>query len=100
MSDKKNGDQPKRQGLKRRSILLGSTSLAAAPALGPAAVATLSQAAGALLSGLTSSAALAQAMSDGPIVGLSGSQLPKPDPEFTGKIGETLNDSTPSYPPP
>jgi len=26
--------------------------------------------------------------------------LPKPDPEFKGKIGETLKDSVPSYPPP
>src|SRR5437868_6043334 len=26
--------------------------------------------------------------------------LPKPDPEFKGKIGETLKDSIPSYPPP
>jgi arylsulfatase len=25
-------------------------------------------------------------------------QLPKPDPEFTGKIGETYKDSTPDYP--
>ncbi|MBX9626181.1 MAG: arylsulfatase, partial [Gemmataceae bacterium] len=29
-----------------------------------------------------------------------GTQLPKPDPAFTGKIGETYKDSTPSYPPP
>jgi arylsulfatase len=27
-----------------------------------------------------------------------GMQLPQPDPEFKGKIGETLKDSTPSYP--
>jgi arylsulfatase len=27
-------------------------------------------------------------------------QLPKPDPEFKGKIGETLKDSTPNYPQP
>jgi arylsulfatase len=27
-----------------------------------------------------------------------GSQLPKPDPEFTGKIAETYKDSTPSFP--
>ena len=26
------------------------------------------------------------------------SQLPKPDPAFKGKIGETYKDSTPSYP--
>jgi arylsulfatase len=28
----------------------------------------------------------------------SGTRLPKPDPDFQGKIGETLKDSTPSYP--
>ena len=28
----------------------------------------------------------------------SGIQLPKPDPDFKGKIGETYKDSTPSYP--
>jgi arylsulfatase len=30
----------------------------------------------------------------------AGSQLPKPDPEFKGKVGETYKDSTPSYPQP
>jgi len=29
-----------------------------------------------------------------------GLQLPKPDPAFQGKIGETYKDSTPSFPPP
>ncbi len=29
-----------------------------------------------------------------------GTQLPKPDPEFKGKIGETYKDSTPSFPRP
>jgi arylsulfatase len=29
-----------------------------------------------------------------------GTQLPKPDPAFTGKIGETVRDSTPNYPQP
>jgi arylsulfatase A-like enzyme len=29
-----------------------------------------------------------------------GSQLPKPDPEFKGKIGETFKDSTPNFPMP
>lgn len=29
-----------------------------------------------------------------------GTQLPRPDPEFKGKIGETYEDSTPSYPQP
>jgi arylsulfatase len=31
---------------------------------------------------------------------LEGTQLPKPDPQFTGKIGETYKDSKPSYPQP
>jgi arylsulfatase A-like enzyme len=57
-------------------------------------------AAGALLISLASSTALAQVRAaDGP-VGLSGTQLPKQDPEFKGKVGETLKDSTPSYPQP
>jgi phosphoglycerol transferase MdoB-like AlkP superfamily enzyme len=30
----------------------------------------------------------------------SSLSIPKPDPEFKGKIGETLKDSIPSYPPP
>src|SRR5499426_2251677 len=30
----------------------------------------------------------------------SSLSIPKPDPEFKGKIGETLADSTPSYPQP
>lgn len=29
-----------------------------------------------------------------------GTQLPKPDPKFKGKIGETYKDSTPDYPMP
>jgi hypothetical protein len=29
-----------------------------------------------------------------------GQQLPKPDPAFKGKIGETYRDSTPDYPQP
>ena len=28
----------------------------------------------------------------------SGEQLPKPDPDFKGKIGQTYKESTPSYP--
>jgi arylsulfatase len=31
---------------------------------------------------------------------LAQSELPKPDPEFKGKIGKTFKDSTPSYPQP
>src|SRR5262245_20224461 len=30
----------------------------------------------------------------------SSLSIPKPDPEFKGKVGETLKDSIPSYPPP
>src|SRR5262245_57843816 len=30
----------------------------------------------------------------------AGAQLPKPDPEFKGKIGETYKDSMPKYPQP
>src|SRR2546423_14017971 len=30
----------------------------------------------------------------------SSLSIPRPDPEFKGKIGETLKDSIPSYPPP
>jgi hypothetical protein len=30
----------------------------------------------------------------------SSLSIPRPDPEFKGKIGETLQDSTPSYPQP
>src|SRR3954465_12566913 len=44
------------------------------------------------------STALAQDKSEPPPTG--GTQLPKPDPEFRGKVGETLKDSTPSYPQP
>jgi hypothetical protein len=58
--------------------------------------------AGALLGWLTASGRLttvrAQNRSEPP--GAGSSQLPKPDPEFKGKVGETLKDSTPSYPPP
>jgi arylsulfatase len=58
-------------------------------------------AAGALLGWLATSGkltmALAQDKSESP--GTGGAQLPKPDPAFEGKIGETYKDSTPSYPP-
>jgi arylsulfatase A-like enzyme len=36
----------------------------------------------------------------GPSAAADGAQLPKPDPAFKGKIGETYKDSTPSYPAP
>jgi arylsulfatase len=59
-------------------------------------------AAGALLGWLTSSGRLATVFAqDKPEPPpTSGTQLPKPDPEFKGKVGETLKDSTPSYPQP
>jgi arylsulfatase len=68
-----------------------------------AAVAVL--AASALLISLTASGRLPTARAQDraaaqPPVATSGTQLPKPDPAFTGKIGETLKDSTPSYPQP
>ncbi|HEY7053007.1 MAG TPA: arylsulfatase [Mycobacterium sp.] len=62
-------------------------------------------AAGALLIALTASGRLTTTLAQDrpaaqPPAAPSGTQLPKPDPAFTGKIGETLKDSTPSYPPP
>ena len=33
-----------------------------------------------------------------PPASAAATQLPKPDPAFNGKIGETYKDSTPSYP--
>lgn len=41
--------------------------------------------------------AFAKDVKSGPILA-TGTQLPKPDPEFKGRIGETYRDSTPSYP--
>jgi arylsulfatase len=57
--------------------------------------------AGALLGWLTGSGrlSLADATRDLPAA-IDGSQLPKPDQPFTGKIGETIKDSTPKYPQP
>jgi arylsulfatase len=59
-------------------------------------------AAGALLGWLTATGrlttTLAQDKSELP--GTSSAQLPKPDPEFKGKIGVTYKDSTPNYPQP
>ena len=37
---------------------------------------------------------------DQPVANLNGLQLPKPDPVFQGKIGQTYKDSTPNYPQP
>jgi arylsulfatase A-like enzyme len=42
---------------------------------------------------------LAQGTKDQPVAA-DGQQLPKPDPAFKGKIGETYKDSTPDYPHP
>jgi arylsulfatase len=36
----------------------------------------------------------------GPPAASDGRQLPRPDPAFGGKVGETIKDSTPSYPQP
>jgi arylsulfatase A-like enzyme len=41
---------------------------------------------------------LAQNKTDPPATG--GTQLPRPDPEFKGKIAETFNDATPTFPQP
>jgi arylsulfatase len=41
---------------------------------------------------------LARDESEAPATG--STQLPRPDPEFKGKVGETYKDSTPSYPAP
>ena len=37
---------------------------------------------------------------EAPAVAADGARLPKPDPAFKGKIGETYKDSTPDYPEP
>jgi arylsulfatase len=57
-------------------------------------------AAGALFGWLTASGRLTTAFAQDRTATQSGTQLPKPDPEFKGKVGETLKDTTPSYPPP
>jgi arylsulfatase len=62
-------------------------------------------AASALLISLTASGILTMALAQDraatqPPGAPSGTQLPRPDPEFKGKVGETLKDSTPSYPQP
>jgi arylsulfatase len=57
---------------------------------------------GCALSWLTGSGRLAEsaAQEKGQPAPGGGLQLPRPDPEFKGKIGETFKDSTPSYPRP
>jgi len=61
-----------REGMRRRSLLLGTTSLVAA-------------------SGIPASAPSAQAQQPQEI-------LPKPEPPFRGKMGRTVKDSTPDFP--
>jgi arylsulfatase len=63
----------KTTGVKRRDLLLSTTSLVAASALGAGAVSRDVQAA-------------------------TPDLLPKPEPPFQGKIGRTLKDSTPDFP--
>lgn len=54
---------------------------------------------GVLLGGLLASDRLTEAFAlDKSEAAANGTQLPKPDPKFQGKIGETLKDSKPSYP--
>ncbi|MSR57238.1 MAG: arylsulfatase [Planctomycetaceae bacterium] len=56
---------------------------------------------GGLLGWLTVSGRLAETFAQdkkADPVKADGTQLPKPDPEFKGKIGETYKDSTPSFP--
>jgi arylsulfatase A-like enzyme len=75
MSDKNDRDTKpwdKREGMRRRSLLLSTTSLVA-------------------LSGISATAPLAQAQQAEEI-------LPKPEPPFQGKIGRTVKDSTPDFP--
>ncbi|MFT3882914.1 MAG: arylsulfatase [Gemmatales bacterium] len=54
--------------------------------------------AGALLGWLTASGNLSKTFAQDKKV--DGTQLPKPDPEFKGKIGKTYKDSTPNFPMP
>src|SRR5258705_13487525 len=51
--------------------------------------------------GLLTGAAVLALLTASPFAHAQSSlSIPRPDPEFKGKIGETLKDSTPSYPPP
>src|SRR5215510_60006 len=61
-----------REGIRRRTLLLSTTSLVAA-------------------SGVSPTVSLAQAQQPQEV-------LPKPDPPFQGKIGRTVKDSTPDFP--
>lgn len=56
-----------------------------------------------LIGGLASPARFREVFAQGGksrLVQPTGTQLPQPDPEFKGKIGETYKDSSPNYPPP
>lgn len=57
-------------------------------------------AAGCVFGGLAASGRLSRAVAAEPPTPARGLQLPRPDPQFTGKIGETYRDSTPSFPQP
>src|SRR6516162_7158335 len=71
-NDRETKSSNTREGMRRRSLLLGTTSLVAA-------------------SGIPASAPSAQAQQPQEI-------LPKPEPPFRGKMGRTVKDSTPDFP--
>src|SRR6516162_5660072 len=71
-SDRETKSANRSEGIKRRTLLLSTTSLVAA-------------------SGISAAAPSAQAQQPREI-------LPKPEPPFQGKIGRTVKDSTPDFP--
>jgi arylsulfatase len=71
-NDRETKPANKREGIKRRSLLLGTTSLVAA-------------------SGISATAPSVRAQQ-------VQETLPKPEPPFQGKIGRTVKDSTPDFP--
>ena len=71
-NDREPGPANTREGMRRRTLLLSTTSLVAA-------------------SGISATAPSAQAQQPQEI-------LPKPAPAFQGKIGRTVKDSTPDFP--
>src|SRR5262245_55461977 len=75
----------------------GATMRARTPLVAVTLVAT-----SAMLGWLVASGHLSRALAqDNPqLPGTAGERLPKPDPEFKGRIAETFTDSTPSYPQP
>src|SRR6267154_2170393 len=52
----------------------------------------------AITKGLLSGAAALALLTASPFVHAQSLSIPRPDPEFKGKVGETLRDSIPSYP--